>query len=578
VPQDADATAAQPEVAQDSPDEQLAELETQLAEPEAVELGLGTQPAEVPAAADTQIVEDAPPTPRAARPTPPAAAKAAPTTYTLAAAFARSQSLLQSSPTGLVDVAVINDVVAETVDDGPQNRPVADSVADGNGKCKGKRKRAGSNAKGNGKRAKAMANDAEGKGNGSDVGADHDGSEPTSPSIDIESDDAPISSLAKGKGKRSLDGESKGDGKGTKRHKGDRNESGWAVPGVDAAIVQTEIQPWTPWTPSSVFASHQLVPAPPQSPAEGFERGAICEPCGSGDMEVAFCNWCKSPVHMSKMRVTGKKSTRYKCNRCNSTIVKLTKALGSWPSNEFLKLDDDERAQFYNDAGAMSSTERICNLFESRIEKFKVRKDAWAYGGEYRPLGYWANLGYDTQRLAANSRDEDIIETDQAGTCYRLRVLSAGAQGESGTLQSVNYGASNRPQAPLAIANEHPPTPPAPTPATESKAEFAARMKAERDARKASEREASTKRTAAAHLLKKISGPLSQLAAALNMPTIKELSPSLTKNSFGVLDNANAEVAKIKSLSDHYDPNETHTKEVRVAWKAHLHEGWDATP
>ncbi len=206
----------------------------------------------------------------------------------------------------------------------------------------------------------------------------------------------------------------------------------------------------------------------------------------------------------------------------------------------------------------------------SRIEKFKETKDTWAYGGEYHPLKYWEILGYNADRIRRTSRPDDIIETDQAGTCYRVRILSAGSQGESGSRQALTYGGTN---APLAIAGPAAPSALAAPEAIEpeTRAQFAERMKAEREARKAADKLASAKRVAANQLLKKIAGPLKQLTDVLDLPTIKELNPNLTQKSIAIRVQGETCVNKINaSLAGNDVPP---PQEVRAAWKAHFHKG-----
>ena len=632
------AQAVEPEVAQVVEPEVAQPVEPEVAQ--AVESEPGTQLADVPRAADTQVDDTRGPPPELPAPrvrrTRRAAAKAASSQQvnTLAAAFARTQSShevaqsvepeveMPSSPTGVVDAAFDHDVPG-TVIESQDDAPLVESVAVENVKGNGKRKRADSNnatRKGKGKKARkganvdAAASDLGGSGASVDAGApssNHAGkgaqTPPTertdggkakrkgactdggkangkrartdggkaegkrcasppndagaassnlggkgapTPPIDIADDD-PLDIL-KGKGKRRLnDGEAKGDGKGKVRRL-----SGDADSNVDAQVV--------PWSQQTVQA--------PRAPPSGFEREAVCEPCD--EAEMLFCNWCKSPCELARMRVTAKQSAKFKCDRCQTTFAKCNKSLGSWPQAQFLELSEEEQTAFYQQAAQLRSANAVAQLFSNKIERFKTRQDVWAFGGEYRPLKYWETLGYDPERIVRFSNANDVIETAQAGTCYRVRVLSAGTEGATGTMQTLTWSAGDAPAAPLALENGS-----VATAATqpETNADFAARFQKEKEMRKTKEKQLNARRAAASQLLKKLAGPLESLKNALNVSTIQQLSPGLIKSAVDARVTAEDEVLKINACIDNmdgeYDPSSPLTKEALAVWKAHLHEG-----
>ena len=42
--------------------------------------------------------------------------------------------------------------------------------------------------------------------------------------------------------------------------------------------------------------------------------------------------------------------------------------------------------------------------------------------GEFQPLSYWAQLGYDAEKIQANTHPRDIKEHRQLGTTYRVVI------------------------------------------------------------------------------------------------------------------------------------------------------------
>ena len=79
-----------------------------------------------------------------------------------------------------------------------------------------------------------------------------------------------------------------------------------------------------------------------KAPPEDFIRVGTSD-LSSVDFEQSsevFCNWCKSVCRIDQVRVTAKSSSRFKCNRCNSTSAKCNATLGKWPTKEFLSFSE----------------------------------------------------------------------------------------------------------------------------------------------------------------------------------------------------------------------------------------------
>ena len=66
-------------------------------------------------------------------------------------------------------------------------------------------------------------------------------------------------------------------------------------------------------------------------------------------------------------------------------------------------------------------------------------------GGEFRPLGYWKKLGYDDDRIAANSDPDDVRECRVAGKVYRVPVMSHGERGSEGREEVDQQRISQKP-------------------------------------------------------------------------------------------------------------------------------------
>ena len=264
--------------------------------------------------------------------------------------------------------------------------------------------------------------------------------------------------------------------------------------------------------------------APPATPAlydppEHFQRAAVSEPALPN--ETLFCNWCNLPVDKSKARMQSKGSAKCKCDRCNSTFVKLNKALGQWPTPAFNVLSAEDQAEFYAKAAKEAKTANVVTLLEFSLTKFKKKEFSWALGGEFLPLSVWKVKGFDPERIAATTKPEDIQENEQAGTCYRVRIYStqeAGAEGfvASQRLSSASGDGDRNLGADMWTRNTRPRLEQASSSSGETRAEFNDRMKREKAERKEIEKKLCQTKLMANQLSKKLAAPLLHLSSLLN--------------------------------------------------------------
>ena len=261
--------------------------------------------------------------------------------------------------------------------------------------------------------------------------------------------------------------------------------------------------------PADHFVAKAILDRRPQAPP-GFDRMAITVPKQQGaDTEVLFCNWCNQPVSVANVRVTSKSSSKYKCNKCQSTFVKMHNANGSWPTAAFNAIPSENQIEFYRQAAAESKTGEVMKIMDKCLEKYSRKEFTWAVGGKYLPLTAWTVKGFDAERIEKTSLPEDITWNDQCGWCYRVRLFSTTTTGTEGQVMRQRLNATSGD-----IEAKRPRIGDAPAASSaggETAEAFQERRKRELQEHRIAEKAANQKKIVASQLLKKLSPGLEQL-------------------------------------------------------------------
>ena len=79
------------------------------------------------------------------------------------------------------------------------------------------------------------------------------------------------------------------------------------------------------------------------------------------------CTRCQCEVPRNKSQVDSIWKESFKCNVCNSNMVRLNRAFGQWPIKDFIGLDAEEKRLFYLEIKAMKGRDlkalKVFNLF-----------------------------------------------------------------------------------------------------------------------------------------------------------------------------------------------------------------------
>ena len=133
----------------------------------------------------------------------------------------------------------------------------------------------------------------------------------------------------------------------------------------------------------------------------------------------------------SPKRVMSKVKGTYVCEVCNSKTSTLYRGFGSWPTKDFKKIPLEAQEQFYNDIKGKTGQEVIAHAHDT-LKRYEDRKEVYANNGEFRPLKYWENQGYDPEQIKANATEDERSHDRMAGDTYNVQVRSEGKPAEIG--------------------------------------------------------------------------------------------------------------------------------------------------
>ena len=333
-----------------------------------------------------------------------------------------------------------------------------------------------------------------------------------------------------------------------------------AAPLAEAAVPKQTEHLDNAIVPADHFVTKAILDRRPQPPP-GFARMAIPVPKQQGaEVEVLFCNWCNQPVSVANVRITSKTSSKCKCNKCQSTFVKMHNANGAWPTAAFNAIPNENQIEFYRLAATESKTGEIMQIMDQCLEKYSRKEFTWAVGGTYLPLSAWKVKGFDAERIEKTSLPEDITWNDQCGWCYRVRLFSTTTSGTEGQMMTQRLSATSgdidakRPRIGDAAAASS---------QMETAEAFQQRRAQELQARKDADKAANQKKIVASQLLKKLSPPLEQLRQQCSLAQQKSLPCA---NAIAKLDEASAIKTELEKFTEGVgsESDPVMQKEVRV--------------
>ena len=107
------------------------------------------------------------------------------------------------------------------------------------------------------------------------------------------------------------------------------------------------------------------------------------------------------------------------CSKCNYKRTAMGREFAGWPIPEFSDLSDEDKLAFWRSGGGkVSWLEKL----RETLTKAESQRRSEYNRGEFQPLGFYKNIGYDPDKIKDTTSSENIMEHDQLGTCYRVCV------------------------------------------------------------------------------------------------------------------------------------------------------------
>ena len=169
----------------------------------------------------------------------------------------------------------------------------------------------------------------------------------------------------------------------------------------------------SPAADAGMDAEDDELHSPPSAPeADAAKDTDVAEPKVS-----VTCNKCGQDKLESECV---KKGRKFLCKFCNTAASSLSRALGGMDST-FLDLPREEQQKFWSACHGASKAQMM-TLYESKVSAKITQEQSQGTSGGFFPLGYYEKKGFDTQRIVAKSKPEDVQEHAVLGTVYRVHL------------------------------------------------------------------------------------------------------------------------------------------------------------
>ena len=118
----------------------------------------------------------------------------------------------------------------------------------------------------------------------------------------------------------------------------------------------------------------------------------------------------------------------YICPDCNCRGGQLHRLFGTWPPVEFTELSSAKQEEFW--ANPCDSLKAVQDLVVDTLAKNQITRKAKMNEGEFQPLEYWEKLGYDPERIRADTPENQRQWHAQLGETFNV-VITKTSDGKS---------------------------------------------------------------------------------------------------------------------------------------------------
>ena len=142
--------------------------------------------------------------------------------------------------------------------------------------------------------------------------------------------------------------------------------------------------------------------------------------------EAITCTQCGEPVDtLAKgVRLMSKQAMTWRCPLCNTKCSLLSTMFGGWPVEGFKNLSLAEQKEFW--ASTKAEGWSLKQAVEEQIILRRIKKKWDGYTGEFQPLSWYKNQGYDVNNFSKSLQQE--WSTEMGCMTYRVNIHGGGQQ------------------------------------------------------------------------------------------------------------------------------------------------------
>lgn len=140
------------------------------------------------------------------------------------------------------------------------------------------------------------------------------------------------------------------------------------------------------------------------------------------------CGTCGQQCDIGKIRIRSKNT--FRCAGCSSKINTLRRKCGSWPTEQFAKLTDAQKRDFF--AAAPREGKKLMAAYTSTMQTHEQHEQHYDESGQFLPLAAWEKKGFDPKLIEERSKPWNIMNHEILGKVYRVALLETGERGSKG--------------------------------------------------------------------------------------------------------------------------------------------------
>ena len=165
--------------------------------------------------------------------------------------------------------------------------------------------------------------------------------------------------------------------------------------------------------------------------------------------KLVWCADCNTQRDVDCCRLMGKQPVKFRCKTCACTFSKLYNGLGGGSTKTLAKMPAVERIEFMK-CGSSMSTKQLKEKLSMFEYQYSTTEEEYDYGGEFKPLSVWQNLGYDVDAISRNSLPKDIATCRLFGTVHRVPTFKISEKFRKGNTTNKRRTFRDRSSSPVA--------------------------------------------------------------------------------------------------------------------------------